>query len=423
MLSLVSLYRRQRLVSKEKKMLFVKKIIFVLAIIFPIFIDQSSIAEVLEITGSCNATYKEYQNSSEYYKSFSYSYQGKKSVCGLSNHEDEAVKNCEVARKDNNYLSYYSKIILPPCQLYANSPTKSGSEIVWNEADFVAASHQFFTNRETKRKSGDLNTLLEELPLFMYREKLREHVLNLNENVTHWAIATTPKNCPTTWNIRWTQKSSLEEVKNNSLKRCNERLAKNNPEWSKFTNTICNCQLVMADGKLKVAQEIIPGLLTTFSTLYLEKGGKKAVLRGMLDYEIGKLEPQVIAFKSKDGQLSCGGDMNPSFSTDGSFNATCKGVGLTPSKFGGFRASGFTQVITSGKMHSIAKGKTDQGEKFAIVTRLMPEELSETYPEYFPKISANGTELRLSRLKELEDAGLITEEEAAQKRKAILDSL
>jgi hypothetical protein len=46
-------------------------------------------------------------------------------------------------------------------------------------------------------------------------------------------------------------------------------------------------------------------------------------------------------------------------------------------------------------------------------------------PENIPTKGGNGTDIksRLSKLKKLEDAGLITKEEAAEKRKAILDSL
>ena len=123
----------------------------------------------------------------------------------------------------------------------------------------------------------------------------------------------------------------------------------------------------MADGELTATKDKIPGLLTTVASLYIEQGDQKVTLRGMFDYEISKLKPQIVQFKNKDGQVVCGGGMNPSLDEDGGFKMTCKGLG--------FSATGITQVITS--------GKTDQGGRFVFVTGLMPDELVENYPEYF----------------------------------------
>ncbi len=346
----------------------------ILAAIFVFGSVQGSRAEPPAISDSCKDKFQEYTDYDEYYKSFAYSFRDKESVCGFGADEDTAVKNCEEARTDNNYLSYYSKTILPPCKVYASSPAKNGSDVVWNEAAFSAASEKFFAARETKKKSGDdLDLLLQELPMFMYREKMRNYVLD-HRDEKHWAIAATPKHCMSNWHIYW-NKSDEEELKERVVQRCNASFAKRSTDWKKFTNTKCECKLVMLDGKIMLAKESLPGLLTTAVSLYIEQGGQKVTLRGLLEYEISKLKPQIIKFKNKDGQVVCGGGMNPSLGDDGGFKMTCKGLGFT--------ASGITQVITSGKTHSIGSGKTDQGGRFVFVTALMPDELAEKYPDYF----------------------------------------
>ncbi len=353
--------------------MFFKFSVGIFVAIFMIATAQPGHAEPIKIISSCKAMYQEYKDWDEYRKSFAYTYQGGEASCGFDLDDDSALQKCEETRRDNNYLSYYSKTLLPPCKIYAESPSKKTGGVIWDEASFQAASQKFMAARAAKRKAGDLKTILQELPLFMYREKLRQYVIDREED-THWAIASTPRKCPSQTYITW-RGPDLDAAKKRALGKCDASLAKRYPDWAKYSNNECTCQLVMTDGKLVAPKKKIPGLLTTVVTMLFEQGEQSVVLRGMLEFEIGKLKPQLLRLLNPDGNLICGGKMNPSLNDDGTFSASCKALG--------FNAKGITQIITSGKTHSFGSGKTDQGGRFIFVTNLMPDEAAEKYPDYF----------------------------------------
>ncbi len=334
---------------------------------------QPGHAEAPEIIGSCKAMFQEYKDWDEYRKSFAYTYQGGEASCGFDLDDDSALKKCEETRRDNNYLSYYSKTLLPPCKIYAESPSKKTDGVIWDEANFQAASQEFMAARAAKRQAGDLKTILQELPLFMYREKLRQFVIDHEED-KHWAIATTPRKCPSQTYITW-RNPDPDTANKRALGKCNASLARRYPGWANYSNSECACQLVMTEGKLVAPKKKIPGLLTTVVTMLIEQGGQSTVLRGMLEYEINKLKPQLLRLLNPDGNLICGGKMHPSINDDGTFSASCRPLG--------FNIKGSAQIITSGKSHSFGSGKTDQGGRFIFVTNLMPDEAAEKYPDYF----------------------------------------
>jgi hypothetical protein len=222
---------------------------------------------------------------------------------------------------------------------------------------------------------NDLRRVINENRFFTLRPKARNLVLE-NWDKNDWSLATTQNGCPSPWHISWGVVDQIE-ARDRSLQRCSAHINYFLPHQSKFTNKSCGCTTAVENRKLFMSRIELPQYLWSPFTWFSVEGGNLKVQYGMAGVEKAAIVAQNMRFIDREGNLFCEGRFDPKEGRQGYFQMKCENSGL--------EGEGDVTVknLLVGQRHSVGLAQSKEGARFAFVTRLMPDELRVTYPEFF----------------------------------------